>query len=229
MANNKGIKGAGDDKISGIARIVISLAVVLLVGYMVSRADNLQVAETSGVTQAEADDKENSQEDSVKELIESQKEEGASGTFEAPTTQEEIRETTQDAIQDESQDTSQAENPDVTQDTVREGTSDIATDENETEILTADEEVEYKFRSKKYLNQHYEKHGIEMGFASAEEYERAASAVINNPDALYKTEAEDGDGVYYVEATNEFAILSTDGYIRTYFNPSGGKAYFERQ
>lgn len=87
----------------------------------------------------------------------------------------------------------------------------------------------HKFRSKKLLNQHYEKHGIEMGFASAAEYEAAASAVIDNPDALYKTEQEDGDGVYYVESTNEFVILSTDGYIRTYFYPSGGISYFNRQ
>ena len=58
---------------------------------------------------------------------------------------------------------------------------------------------------------------------------RSTSDVINNPDALYKTEAEDGDGVYYLEATNEFVILSTDGYIRTYFRPNGGIDYFNRQ
>ena len=79
------------------------------------------------------------------------------------------------------------------------------------------------------LNEHYEKHGIEMGFASAAEYEAAASAVINNPAALSKTEKEDGDYVYYVEATNEFVILSLDGYIRTYFYPSAGKAYYDRK
>lgn len=90
-------------------------------------------------------------------------------------------------------------------------------------------ETQYVFRSKKLLNDHYEKHGIEMGFASAEDYEAAASAVINNPAALTKTEAEDGDYVYYVEETNEFVILSTDGYIRTYFYPSAGKAYYDRQ
>lgn len=89
--------------------------------------------------------------------------------------------------------------------------------------------VTYRFRNKNLLDQHYEKHGIEMGFDSAESYEAAASAVINNPAALSKTEAEDGDYVYYVEATNEFVILSTDGYIRTYFLPSGGKAYYDRQ
>ena len=44
-----------------------------------------------------------------------------------------------------------------------------------------------------------------------------------------KIEKEDGDTVYYVEATNEFVVLSTDGYIRTYFLPDSGKRYFDRQ
>lgn len=88
---------------------------------------------------------------------------------------------------------------------------------------------ELTFRNEKLLNQHYEKHGIEMGFLSPEEYEKAAAAVAANPNALHKTEAEDGDDVYYVEATNEFVIVSTDGYIRTYFNPSAGIDYFNRQ
>lgn len=95
------------------------------------------------------------------------------------------------------------------------------------------EYVEYRFRNYKLLNQHFEKHGGEFrddfGYETAEEYEKGASDVINNPDALYKTEAEDGDGVYYLEATNEFVILSTDGYIRTYFRPNGGIDYFNRQ
>lgn len=93
----------------------------------------------------------------------------------------------------------------------------------------AEAAVVYRFRNDRNLQSHYEKHGIEMGFASAEEYEAAASAVINNPAALTKTEKEDGDYVYYLEETNEFVILSTDGYIRTYFLPSAGKAYYDRQ
>lgn len=86
-----------------------------------------------------------------------------------------------------------------------------------------------KFRSAKLLKQHYEKHGVEMGFVSAEEYEAAAAAVVTNPEALHKTEKEDGDDVYYVEATNEFVIVSTDGYLRTYFLPSGGIKYYNKQ
>ena len=58
-----------------------------------------------------------------------------------------------------------------------------------------------------------------MGFATPAEYEAAAAAVVNSPDALHKLEKEDGDDVYYIESTNEFVIVSTDGYIRTYYHP----------
>ena len=85
------------------------------------------------------------------------------------------------------------------------------------------------FRSAKLLNEHYEKHGVAMGFPSAGEYEAAAAKVVENPYALHKLEAEDGDGVYYLESTNEFVIVSTDGYIRTYFFPEDGIEYFNRQ
>ena len=90
-------------------------------------------------------------------------------------------------------------------------------------------QIEYTFRYDDLLKSHYKKHGIEMGFASAEDYLAAANAVIANPKALTKTEKEDGDTVFYVEETNEFVVLSTDGYIRTYFCPDSGKRYFDRQ
>lgn len=93
--------------------------------------------------------------------------------------------------------------------------------------------VEYYFRTEKLRDDHFSKHGVEFSvgfdYETAEDYEKGASDVINNPDALYKTEAEDGDGIYYIEESNEFVVLSTDGYIRTYFRPGGRKAYFDRQ
>ena len=85
------------------------------------------------------------------------------------------------------------------------------------------------FKNEELKNQHFEKHGREMGFASADEYEMAAAAVVNNPQSLHKIEAEDGDDVYYLETTNEFVIVSTKGYIRTYYYPRDGIDYFNRQ
>lgn len=111
---------------------------------------------------------------------------------------------------------------------VQEATA-AAAEETTTVTEAAAEYIDYYFRNQSTLDSHYEKHGIEMGFSSAKEYEAAASDVANSPDALHKTEKEDGDDVYYIEATNEFVVVSTDGYIRTYFLPSGGKAYFDRQ
>ena len=84
------------------------------------------------------------------------------------------------------------------------------------------------FRSESLREDHYQKHGIEMGFASAKEYENAAAAVVSDSRALHKLEKEDGDDVYYLKDTNEFVIVSTDGYIRTYFYPRDGIEYFER-
>lgn len=79
------------------------------------------------------------------------------------------------------------------------------------------------------MEEHYKKHGRDMGFASPEEYQSAAAAVVLNSEALHKTEAEDGDDVYYIESTNEFVVVSADGYIRTYFKPDSGIRYYNRQ
>ena len=100
-----------------------------------------------------------------------------------------------------------------------------------TEEATEDpvEIVTYEFRKQQYLDEHFEKHGSEFDYETAEEYLAGANRVINDPNSLYKTEAEDGDHIYYLESTNEFVVVSTDGYIRTYFRPSAGIDYYYRQ
>lgn len=90
-------------------------------------------------------------------------------------------------------------------------------------------EITYEFRKDEYLMEHFEKHGHEFGYTTAEEYLEGANRVIASEDVLHKIEAEDGDDVYYLEATNEFVVVSTDGYIRTYFKPNDGIEYFNRQ
>lgn len=136
----------------------------------------------------------------------------------------------------------QAESVDVTEPPQAEAANVEAVNAEEAAVLqdaaeaipeetVGEEEAErqYTFRNSKLLNEHFEKHGKEMGFSSAEEYQAAASAVVNNANALHKTEKEDGDDVYYLEATNEFVIVSTDGFIRTYFLPNAGIDYYNRQ
>lgn len=99
-------------------------------------------------------------------------------------------------------------------------------------VVTEEPEIEltnYWFRTKSLRDSHFEKHGIEMGFETPEEYIEAANRVICNPDALHKLEAEDNDHVYFIEETNEFVVLSQDGYLRTYYIANGGIDYFNRQ
>ena len=88
---------------------------------------------------------------------------------------------------------------------------------------------QYTVRNTELLEEHYQKHGIEMGFSSVEAYLAAANQVVNNSAVLSKKEEEDGDDVYYLEETNEFVVISTDGYIRTYFCPEDGIDYYNRQ
>lgn len=85
------------------------------------------------------------------------------------------------------------------------------------------------FRSEQLLQEHFEKHGREMGYSSPDEYLAGANAAIHHSDVLHKTQKEDGDDVYFVESTNDFVVVSTDGYIRTYFRPENGIAYYNSQ
>ncbi|MDE7367952.1 MAG: hypothetical protein K2N24_11415 [Lachnospiraceae bacterium] len=109
------------------------------------------------------------------------------------------------------------------------GATQIVPKNDQMDDLGYSNEATLTFRNSSLLDEHYEKHGKEMGFSSAEEYEQAAAAVVMNTSALHKIEAEDGDDVYYIESTNEFVVVSTDGYIRTYFKPNSGIDYYNRQ
>lgn len=93
---------------------------------------------------------------------------------------------------------------------------------------TTDSVTDYVFRTQELLETHYYKHGKEMGFEDEKSYVEAANRVIIDPESLHKTQ-DDGDDVYYLESTNEFVVVSEDGYIRTYFSPDSGKRYYDRQ
>lgn len=87
----------------------------------------------------------------------------------------------------------------------------------------------YRFRNSKDLKDHFKKHGAEFGYENKEQYLEGANKVINSSDALHKLEKEDNDDVYYLESSNEFVIVSVNGYIRTYFKPNDGIEYYNRQ
>lgn len=82
------------------------------------------------------------------------------------------------------------------------------------------------FRSASKLQDHFEKHGAEVGCSTAEEYLAAANDLVANEQALSKTQA-DGDTAYFLERTGEFAVVSPDGHLRTYY--LADRDYFDRQ
>ena len=105
------------------------------------------------------------------------------------------------------------------------GTSSAITGEAE-DYLPVDETM-LTFRNVDLLISHYQKHGAKVGASSPDEYQRKAAAVVSSENVLHKTESEDGDYVYFNPSTGEFVIVSTDGYIRTYY--IADMDYFERQ
>lgn len=86
-----------------------------------------------------------------------------------------------------------------------------------------------QFRNEKLLEDHFVKHGNEFGYSTKEEYLAGANRVINSSSSLHKQEGEDGDDIYYDKNSNEIVFVSEDGYIRTYFKPSEGIDYYNRQ
>ena len=152
----------------------------------------------------------------------------------------EVSDTTEDSqvveneVSDMTEESQDSENEAADIQNNEEDAGNSKSDSTETEVSEEETELEeveilYTFRYRNNLDSHYEKHGIEMGFDSPEEYLAAANKALANPDILHKIEAEDGDDVYYLEATNEFIVVSTDGYIRTYYYPTDGIDYFNRQ
>ncbi len=87
----------------------------------------------------------------------------------------------------------------------------------------------YNFRRSSYLTEHFNKHGDEFGYENEQEYLEGANDVIADKKSLHKTEAGDGDHVFFQESTGSIVFVSQDGYIRTYFKPDDGIEYFNRQ
>lgn len=91
----------------------------------------------------------------------------------------------------------------------------------------APQSSDLEFRSNARLQDHFEKHGDEVGCATAEEYLAQANAVVADPATRHKTQREDGDDVYFLDRTGEFVVVSPEGFIRTYFITDVG--YFNSQ
>ena len=86
-----------------------------------------------------------------------------------------------------------------------------------------------EFRNDNLWEEHFMKHGGEFGYSTKEEYLEGANEVVASASSKHKKEAKDGDDIYYDTENNEIVFVSEDGYIRTYFKPTDGINYYNRQ
>jgi hypothetical protein len=99
------------------------------------------------------------------------------------------------------------------------------------EFVARESAKKFTFKSQALLDEHYAKHGKEFGNISKSEYLEGAQKLVNSTagsDVLIKNRTN-GDKIFYNKTTNEFAVMSADGTIRTYFKPREGINYFNGQ
>jgi pyocin large subunit-like protein len=79
------------------------------------------------------------------------------------------------------------------------------------------------FATRRRRAAHFQDHGAEVGAADEKAYERMADDFLGGPTGPTVAECLrefDGARIRYNRATEEFGILASDGYIRTYFKPN---------
>lgn len=110
------------------------------------------------------------------------------------------------------------------------------TDEAESDVLSWDITEYSQFRTKEHWEDHYQKHVIDQeefvedfGDISKEQYLMLAQWLMDFADDEVQIKEDDGDLLYYDAENNFFGVMSDDGYIRTFFRPSAGQEYFDRQ
>lgn len=77
------------------------------------------------------------------------------------------------------------------------------------------------FRDAGSLADHFLKHGGDFGAANETEYELFADTFLGSPldPTVQEGLRKNGDTLRYNAATQEFGILSRDGFIKTYYKP----------
>lgn len=87
------------------------------------------------------------------------------------------------------------------------------------------------FRTRRNLEEHYQKHGREFGALSPDEYLRQAQMLRDSVAGGDILEATRNDGVTtrFDRKAGTFLAFNQDLTIRTFFKPNDGERYFKRQ
>jgi pyocin large subunit-like protein len=86
------------------------------------------------------------------------------------------------------------------------------------------------FRSRRQLDEHFQKHGSEFGKITQSEYLKLAQDLRDAPAGGPILEARRGNVITkFDRRTGYFGAYNADGTIRTFFIPNRGESYFRRQ
>lgn len=87
------------------------------------------------------------------------------------------------------------------------------------------------FRSKRQYDEHFDKHGVEFGKITKEQYLAMAQEFRDAPKSaeILEMTREDGVVTRFHKKKGWFLAFNKDRTIRTFFIPNDGERYFRRQ
>lgn len=92
------------------------------------------------------------------------------------------------------------------------------------------------FRDRVDLIEHFDRHAMDFGATTEEEYELLADYFLGAPRTagMYECFRRNGAMVRYDILTDEFGVLAADNYIQSYYHPQGHNCasnldYFRKQ
>lgn len=94
-----------------------------------------------------------------------------------------------------------------------------------------DGKIEVRFETPEKMQKHYDKHIDKYGNISISEYIALANELVNakDTDGIERIVRSDESTAIYRFSTNDFLVITKDGYIRTFFKPDDGEAYWREE
>ena len=94
-----------------------------------------------------------------------------------------------------------------------------------------DGKIEVRFETPENMQKHYDKHIDKYGNISISEYIALANELVNakDTDDIERIVRSDESTAIYRFSTNDFLVITKDGYIRTFFKPDDGEAYWREE
>lgn len=94
-----------------------------------------------------------------------------------------------------------------------------------------DGKIEVRFETPEKTQKHYDKHIDKYGNISISEYIALANELVNakDTDDIERIVRSDESTAIYRFSTNDFLVITKDGYIRTFFKPDDGEAYWREE